>query len=110
MREDRVRVILDLLDPDCYGKNCNYLCEDKLIDNMPSFYSRDYCRNISFKELLEWYIKRLGRFENDCYLEEGRVPTEEEVECHNKMVENQLKLFMELIDIYSVYRVMSKLL
>lgn len=96
------------LDCDCYGKSCNYLEFNKSIDNMPSFYSRDYCYNISFKKLLKWYIKHLGIFEHD-YLYEDRKPTEKETLIHTEMVEKQLDVFMELIDIYSVYRLLSKL-
>ena len=109
MREERISEIINELDGSCYGKGCNYLVDGQVgKDNMPCFYSRDYCYNISFEDLIKWYIPRLGNFDED-YWDEERAPTKEELEQHNKWAEEQLNLFMELINIYSVYRILSKI-
>ena len=70
-----------------YGKDCNYLDphEDKLI-----FYSRDYCHNISFEELLKWYIKRI-----DC------VDADEGDEDYLRRIDNNLNNLIEFIKVCS---------
>ena len=85
------------LDVDCYGKQCNFTEET---EQGLQFYSRDYCYNISFRDLIEWYIPKLGYFDG---LDENDYKAQQEC------CEKQLKLFMELIDIYAVYRVIDKI-
>ena len=50
---ERLKEILGILDADIYWKDCNFI-EDTETEDMPTFYSRDYCRSITFKELLLW--------------------------------------------------------
>ena len=92
---ERIREICNYLDVDCYGKNCNFLQEDD--DNGLLFYSRDLCHNITFRELLEWYIPRLGNFDLDIHEDIASAK------------ENQLETFMELIEIYSYYKMIYML-
>lgn len=98
--KERLKEIVEILDCNVYLKNCNFLDEDILEnEGVVQFYSRDYCRNISFRELLQWYLSRL--YYNDYLddMEESEEKWNEDV----KYAIEQEKLFMELVDIYVFY-------
>lgn len=98
--KERLKEIVGFLDSNAYGKNCNFLDEDVLEDDgTVQFYSRDYCHNISFKELLKWYLSRL--YYND-YLD-GLDEEKEKWDVKAKFAEEAENLFMELVDIYVFY-------
>lgn len=68
----RIKEICGKLDADIYWKGCNFL-ENENDDEIPTFYSRDDCRSISFRELLLWYLPRLGSWQDEpnwCPLKE----------------------------------------
>ena len=89
MDRDKIKEICSYLDVEVYGKQCNFL------DDYDNFYSRDYCYNINFRELIKWYIERINYTE-----EEAGV-------CERGVVNTNIEYLMELIDIYSVYRIMK---
>ena len=102
----RIKEICEKLDGDIYEKGCNFL-ENEDDDEIPTFYSRDDCHSISFRELLLWYLPRLGSWQdepdyNDCndfrHIEN----------CRKMVLDEQIKkrhyeLFLELVDIYAYY-------
>ena len=45
----RIKEICEELDVDIYWKDCNFL-ENEQDDDIPTFYSRDECHSISFRE------------------------------------------------------------
>ena len=68
--KEKIKEICNELDTDIYWKGCNFL-ENEEDDDIPTFYSRDECHSISFRELLRWYLPRLGSWQdepncNDC--------------------------------------------
>lgn len=97
--KNRLKEIIGILDGNGYGKDCNFLDEDKLEDGVIEFYSRDYCHNISFRELIKWYLSRL--YYND-YLDDLEE-TQEKWYAETKYAEEQENLLMELVDIYTYY-------
>lgn len=60
----RIKEICNELDVDIYWKNCNFL-ENEEDDSIPTFYNRDECRSISFRELLVWYLPVLGNWQDE---------------------------------------------
>lgn len=102
--EERIKEILGELDADIYWKDCNFPTE---VNGELMFYSREECRNITFKELLRWYIPRLGDYQDDC---SGCDDTKDCRECENLpisagVMNRHCELFFELIDYYSLYRI-----
>ena len=107
----RIREICEELDADIYWKNCNFIENDE-DDEIPTFYSRDECHSISFKELLLWYIPRLGSWQDepDCKECDHKdcndfMNTEN---CKSMVMDEAVKkrhyeLFLELVDIYAYY-------
>ena len=109
--KERIKEICDILDGDIYWKDCNFL-ENEDDDEVPTFYSRDECHSISFRELLLWYLPRLGSWQDEpcCYDCDHK-------DCDNFMHMNNCKdmvldkeikkkhyeLFLELVDIYAYY-------
>lgn len=85
-KEERIKEICGILDGDIYWKDCNFLSDLDDDNGIPTFYNRDLCKTISFRELLLWYLPQLG----ECDIEEVK--------------ENHYNLFMELIDIYAYYK------
>lgn len=90
---DRIKEICTKLDAKAYGKECNFLTDDM------EFYSRDYCRNISFRELIKWYLSNIDLIDED-------YETNEEVQ---NEINNRQELLLKLIDIYSVHKVLTYL-
>lgn len=91
---DRIREICGHLDVDCYGKDCNFIQdEDELI-----FYSRDFCHEITFRELLKWYLP------NYHYSD-----IEEDDAGWNKCIEAKTDMMLELIDLYAQYKMVKKI-
>lgn len=107
----RIKEICGKLDADIYWKGCNFL-ENEDDDEIPTFYSRDDCRSISFRELLLWYLPRLGSWQdepncNDC---DGEVCDDfmhiencKEMILDEKVKKRHYELFLELVDIYAYY-------
>lgn len=93
---NRINEICNNLDVDTYGKGCNFINAD---DGIITFYSRDYCRNISFNELIRWYLGRIDLIDEED-LESDVIPS---------YLNHRYDLFMELIDFYSNYRILEKL-
>lgn len=106
--EDRIKEILGELDADVYWKNCNFPTE---VNGELMFYSRDMCKNISFKELLKWYMPLLGEFQDqddDKCIDCNKSCNECEYSALSSSVLNRhCELFFELIDYYSLYRIRS---
>ena len=113
---ERLKEILGILDADIYWKDCNFI-EDTETEDMPTFYSRDYCRSMTFKELLIWYLPRLGSWQDEpkCDEYECRYGCKkcndfldmDQCEDHvlgMKIKERHYELFMELVDIYAFYK------
>lgn len=93
-KEERIKEICGILDGDIYWKDCNFLSDLDDDNGIPTFYNRDLCKTISFRELLLWYLPQLG----ECDIEECESYTERE-----KVKEIHCNLFMELVDIYAYY-------
>lgn len=101
----RLKEIIGILDADIYWKQCNFLQEDS--DEI-QFYSRDKCKNISFKELLLWYLPQLGSWQdepncNECDKDYKCTICEEGI-ADQKVKQIHYNLFLELIDIYAFYK------
>lgn len=104
----RIMEICHELDVDIYWKDCNFL-ENEENDEIPTFYSRDECHSISFRELLLWYIPRLGRWQdspncNNCNRKKCKDFTKMN-KCKQYILDCQIKdrhyaLFLELAGIY----------
>lgn len=107
----RIKEICEKLDGDIYWKGCNFL-ENEDDDEIPTFYSRDDCQSISFRELLLWYLPRLGSWQdepdcNDCDCKDCDDFRHIE-NCREMVLDEQVKkrhyeLFLELVDIYACY-------
>lgn len=109
--KNRIKEICGELDSDIYWKDCNFIENDE-DDEIPTFYSRDECRSISFRELLLWYLPRLGSWQDepDCRECDHKdcsnfVHTEN---CGIMVIDKETKkrhynLFLELVDIYAYY-------
>lgn len=107
----RIKEICGELDGDIYWKGCNFL-ENEDDDEIPTFYSRDDCHSISFRELLLWYLPRLGSWQdepdcNDCDCKDCDDFRHIE-NCREMVLDEQVKkkhyeLFLELVDIYAYY-------
>ena len=109
--KSRIKEICGELDGDIYWKNCNFL-ENEDDDNIPTFYSRDYCYSISFRELLKWYIPRLGSWQDEPICDDcdknacsNFIHTEncKEMITDKMIKERHYNLFLELVDIYAYY-------
>ncbi len=109
--KEKIIDICDELDADIYWKRCNFL-ENEEDDEIPTFYSRDECRSISFRELLLWYLPQLGWHQdvpdcNDCdrkACDRFRHTENCQSMATDKQVrERHYQLFMELVDIYAFY-------
>lgn len=111
----RLREILGILDADIYWKDCNFI-EDENTKLMPTFYSRDLCKSLTFRELLSWYLPRLGFWqdepvctESECQYECKKCNQFTDMEnCEDYVLDVKVKkrhyeLFMELVDIYAYY-------
>lgn len=109
--KNRIKEICEILDADIYWKNCNFL-ENEEDDEVPTFYSRDKCYSISFRELLLWYLPRLGNWQDepncdDCNQKE--CDNFRHIEnCKDMVLDKQIKnkhyeLFLELVDIYAYF-------
>lgn len=107
----RIKEICGELDGDIYWKDCNFL-ENEDDDEIPTFYSRDDCHSISFRDLLLWYLPRLGSWQdepncNDCDCND--CDNFRHIEnCREMVLDEQVKkrhyeLFLELVDIYAYY-------
>lgn len=112
----RLKEILEELDGDIYWKSCNYINDIDEFE-IPSFYSRDMCKNITFEELLLWYLSRLGQwqdkpvcFENECEFNCEKcnhlrnMDNCEIFRLDQKVKQRHFDLFMELINIYTYYK------
>lgn|ERR1035437_371956 len=93
----RIKEICGYLDAEVYGKGCNFLNED---EDEISFYSRDYCHDISFEDLIEWYIKRISYTDSEI---------DEDTNTSFDAIDKNVNLLMELIKIYSIYNVVNKI-
>ena len=109
--KNRIKEICDVLDADIYWKGCNFL-ENEEDDEVPTFYSRDICHSISFRELLLWYIPRLGNWRDEpiCdYCDHKDCDNFSHTEnCKSMVLDEKVKkehydLFLELVDIYAYY-------
>lgn len=107
----RIKEICGTLDADIYWKDCNFI-ENEDDDDIPTFYNRDICHSISFRELLKWYLPRLGDWQdehncNDCDHEKCKNFTQidkcEDMEIDKQIKEGHYSLFLELVDIYAYY-------
>jgi hypothetical protein len=103
--KDRLKEVVSYLDCDIYWKQCNFLDESNLENGKVEFYSRDECKNISFKELLLWYLPRLGLWQDapDCSECNEDCLKCVEANADRKVKEKHYELFLELIDIYVFY-------
>lgn len=109
--KNRIKEICGELDADIYWKDCNFL-ENEEDDDIPTFYSRDECHSISFRELLLWYLPRLGNWQDEpdckeCLRQECENFANIE-KCENMVTDRETKkrhylLFLELVDIYAYY-------
>lgn len=107
----RIMEICEELDADIYWKDCNFL-ENEEDDEVPTFYSRDECHSISFRELLLWYLPRLGEWQDepccdDCDHKKCKNFTNMD-NCKQFVLDGQVKdkhysLFLELVDVYAYY-------
>lgn len=107
----RIKEICGELDADIYWKDCNFL-ENEEDEDVPTFYSRDESHSISFRELLRWYLPRLGSWQDEpdckeCLHQEcdNFIHTEK---CEKMIIDRETKkrhytLFLELVDIYAYY-------
>ena len=109
--KERIKEICDILDADIYWKDCNFL-ENEDDDEIPTFYSRDECHSISFRELLLWYLPRLGSWQdepdcNDCNHKDCdnfiHIENCEDMILDQKIKKKHYELFLELVDIYAYY-------
>lgn len=107
----RIREICGELDTYIYWKDCNFL-ENEDDDEIPTFYSRDDCHSISFRELLRWYLPRLGNWQDEpncheCNHKKCKDFTEmdncKDFVLDEKIKERHYSLFLELVDIYAYY-------
>lgn len=110
-KKRKIEEICGELDADIYWKNCNFL-ENEDDDEIPTFYSRDDCCSISFRELLLWYLPRLGEWQD-----EPNCDNCDQKDCNNfmhtenckdmvldrKIKQKHYALFLELVDIYAYY-------
>lgn len=103
--KERLKEIVGYLDCDIYWKQCNFLDEDTLENGKVEFYSRDECKNISFRELLLWYLPRLGDWQDapDCSECDKECSKCEEGILDRKVKQKHNELFLELIYIYVFY-------
>ncbi len=107
----RIREICGELDADIYWKDCNFL-ENEEDDEIPTFYNREECHSISFRELLLWYLPRLGQWQdepncNECNHKDCDNFIHME-DCESMVMDKNVKqrhysLYLELIDIYAYY-------
>jgi len=107
----RIKDICGELDADIYWKDCNFL-ENEEDNEMPTFYNRDECHSISFRELLLWYLPKLGQWQdepncNDCdhkacddFMDMDNC---KEMVLDEKIKKRHYELFLELVDIYAYY-------
>ena len=109
--KERIKEICDILDADIYWKDCNFL-ENEDDDEIPTFYSRDECHSISFRELLLWYLPRLGSWQdepdcNDCNHKDCdnfmHMDNCKDMVLDEKIKKRHYELFLELVDIYAYY-------
>ena len=109
--KERIKEICDILDADIYWKDCNFL-ENEDDDEVPTFYSRDECHSISFRELLLWYLPRLGSWQdepdcNDCNHKDCddfmHMENCKDMVLDEKIKKRHYELFLELVDIYAYY-------
>lgn len=123
----RIKEICDYLDADVYGKRCNfieldldnidYVTYEKYMIELPTFYSRDLSKSITFKELLKWYLPRLGNWIDEpiCYKHECEFKCKkcdnfknmencEEYVLDKKIKNKHYDMFIELIEIYSSFQ------
>ena len=109
--KERIKEICDILDADIYWKDCNFL-ENEGDDEVPIFYSRDECHSISFKELLLWYLPRLGSWQDEpCCDDCDHKDCDNFMHmdnCKDMILDKEIKkkhyeLFLELVDIYAYY-------
>lgn len=109
--KERIKEICEILDANIYWKGCNFL-ENEEDEDIPTFYSRDECRSISFRELLRWYLPRLGSWQdepncNDCDHKKCKDFTKmdecNEIVADEKVKERHFSLFLDLVDIYAYY-------
>ena len=107
----RIKEICDILDADIYWKDCNFL-ENEDDDEVPTFYSRDECHSISFRELLLWYLPRLGSWQDEpCCDDCDHKDCDNFMHmdnCKDMVLDKEIKkkhyeLFLELVDIYAYY-------
>ena len=107
----RIKEICNELDVDIYWKNCNFL-ENEEDDSIPTFYNRDECRSISFRELLVWYLPVLGNWQDEpncdeCNQESCNSFTDvkncKELQLDREVKNRHYSLFLELVDIYAYY-------
>ena len=109
--KERIKEICDILDADIYWKDCNFL-ENEDDDEVPTFYSRDECHSISFRELLLWYLPRLGSWQDEpCCDDCDHKDCDNFMHmdnCKDMVLDKEIKkkhyeLFLELVDIYAYY-------
>ena len=109
--KERIKEICGILDADIYWKDCNFL-ENEDSDEVPTFYSRDKCHSISFRELLLWYLPRLGNWQDepdcsDCNRKDcdgfKHMENCKEMVLDEKIKKKHYELFLELVDIYAYY-------
>lgn len=94
---ERVKYVCGNLDIDLYGKGCNYPAYE---DGKLIFYSRDYCYNISFGDLIKWYLGYINLIDEDDYASREEI---------NLCLERRYDLLIELIEIYTFYKIESTL-
>ena len=109
--KERIKEICNILDADIYWKDCNFL-ENEDDDEVPTFYSRDECHSISFRELLLWYLPRLGSCQDepccdDCDHKDCdnfmHMDNCKDMVLDEKIKKRHYELFLELVDIYAYY-------
>lgn len=94
---NKIKELCGRLDADIYGKNCNFIADDA--DAEIEFYSRDYCRNITFKELIKWYIERINCNQYDENYQDDYLQD----------FERNIEILIELIEAYSIEKTIRKL-
>lgn len=95
-QRDHIKDICGHLDSDGYGKQCNFLQDDE--DDI-KFYSRDLCEDITFRELLKWYLPRIHNYENE------NTPND----ILSKYMDQKEDMFMMLVDLYAHYKMIKKI-
>lgn len=95
---DRIDEICGYLDCDIWGKRCNFI-QYRGGGDCLLFYNRDFCKEITFKELIKWYLPRYSSLDDE---------EEDDYEIFYKRLNEKTDMLMELIDFYFLYRTVDE--